>query len=161
MTTKPSSSEVHLRQYIHDAFLKNLLQISGAASSVSALANDVNLRIMPLGDGVTQAVTATAIASTFTMDLFRTILLITLLTPIASSHSEPVVQQFNAAIPSLVSTRVNTGKKLLTVNMSDSLTTSDLVGGLHPNDGGYNKMSQVWYSGIESAAAYGWIQAPV
>ncbi|KAL3456280.1 SGNH hydrolase-type esterase domain-containing protein [Aspergillus heterothallicus] len=83
------------------------------------------------------------------------------LTPIASSHSESIVQQFNAAIPGLVSARVNAGKKVLTVNMSDSLTMGDLADRLHPNDRGYDKMSQVWYSGIESAASFGWIQAPV
>ncbi|KAL2788230.1 SGNH hydrolase-type esterase domain-containing protein [Aspergillus keveii] len=83
------------------------------------------------------------------------------LTPIDSAHSESVVQQFNAAIPGLVSARVNAGKKVLTVNMSDSLTTGDLADRLHPNDRGYDKMSQVWYSGIESAASFGWIQAPV
>ncbi|CEL11095.1 hypothetical protein ASPCAL14202 [Aspergillus calidoustus] len=82
------------------------------------------------------------------------------LTPIASSHSESVVQQFNAAIPGLVSSRANARKKVLSVNMSDSLTTGDLADRLHPNDRGYNKMSEVWYSGIESAASYGWIQGP-
>lgn len=83
------------------------------------------------------------------------------LTPISNDDSEDAVQEFNAAIPDLVSDRVNDGKKVLTVNMSDSLTTDDLEEGLHPNDEGYEKMSKVWLSGIESAADNDWIQEPV
>jgi lysophospholipase L1-like esterase len=58
------------------------------------------------------------------------------------------VRTFNAAIPSLVQTRVNAGKHLHLVNMYSALTTADLVDGVHPGAAGYGKMATVWYNAL-------------
>ena len=36
----------------------------------------------------------------------------------------------------------------------------DLVDGTHPDDEGYEKMAQLWFSGIKDAAARGWLEEP-
>ncbi|KAF9884548.1 hypothetical protein FE257_001493 [Aspergillus nanangensis] len=83
------------------------------------------------------------------------------LTPIENDESEAAVKKLNSAIPGLVSDRAKKGKKVLTVNMSATVTTNDLKDGLHPNDHGYNLMSEVWLEGIQSASDKGWIKKPV
>lgn len=83
------------------------------------------------------------------------------LTPILSLNSQYNVGQFNDAIPSIVATRVQAGKHVLVVNMSSKVTTSDLKDGLHPNDHGYDLMSEVWIGGIQEAGEKGWIKNPV
>jgi len=86
--------------------------------------------------------------------------LVAQLTPIANATSEANVEAFNAAIPKLVASRVAAGKKMLVVDMMEYVTTTDLFDGLHPNDGGYQKMAQAWFEGIQKAGDQGLIDPP-
>lgn len=62
---------------------------------------------------------------------------------------------FNAAIPSIVTSKVDQGKKVhfvdmrsLTINDLTSSLSLDLDNGLHPNAQGYHKMANFWYDAI-------------
>ena len=60
------------------------------------------------------------------------------------------VTTFNAAVPGQVKTRADAGKHVIFVDMFSALTTSDLGSDqIHPNEGGYEKMSVVWYNAIK------------
>lgn len=52
---------------------------------------------------------------------------------------------YNASIPGVVAAYRNQGYKLVTIDMSNLLSESDLQDGLHPNFNGYNKMAHAWY----------------
>jgi lysophospholipase L1-like esterase len=57
------------------------------------------------------------------------------------------VAPFNAAIPDLVSARAAAGQHVVRVDMHAALDpTTDFSDALHPNDAGYVKMADVWYS---------------
>ncbi|WP_119323119.1 RICIN domain-containing protein [Capsulimonas corticalis] len=66
------------------------------------------------------------------------------------------INNFNSQIPGIVQARVNAGKHVYTVSMS-SLNLGDLNDGLHPNDGGYQKMADNWDAGIRQVIANGWV----
>lgn len=83
------------------------------------------------------------------------------ITPTANSTAQEQIDKFNAAIPDIVSSYVEAGKRLTLVNMNKALTTSDLSDGVHPNDNGYVKMAKAYYSAIESADSKGWITEPI
>jgi lysophospholipase L1-like esterase len=70
-------------------------------------------------------------------------------------------QTYNAAIPGVVSSRADDGKKVLLVDMSSLLTTDELTDGIHPTDEGYGKMADAWFAGIQEAIQKGWIKDPV
>lgn len=72
----------------------------------------------------------------------------------------PRIKTFNAAIPDIVAEYVKDGKKVMMVSMHDALSTSDLDDGLHPNNGGYEKMANKYYDAIEAADEKGWITKP-
>jgi lysophospholipase L1-like esterase len=85
--------------------------------------------------------------------------LVAQLTPAMNQSTEASIVTFNAAIPGIVATRAN-AKKVIIVDMSKYVTTSDLADDLHPNDQGYANMASAWYDGIQQAASNGWILAP-
>ncbi|HTQ06902.1 MAG TPA: SGNH/GDSL hydrolase family protein [Polyangiaceae bacterium] len=61
------------------------------------------------------------------------------------------VMTFNAAVPGEVKTRADAGKHVIFVDMFSALTASDLGSdGIHPNEGGYEKMAVAWYGAIKS-----------
>lgn len=61
------------------------------------------------------------------------------------------VSTFNAAVPGEVKTRSDAGKHVVYVDMFSALTASDLGSdGIHPNEGGYEKMAAAWYGVIKS-----------
>ena len=66
------------------------------------------------------------------------------------------INAYNSQIPGIVQSRANAGKHVYMVSMG-SLNTGDLNDGLHPNDGGYQKMADVWYDGIKQVIAKGWV----
>lgn len=66
---------------------------------------------------------------------------------------------FNARVASIINQRQVQNKKVLKVWMP--VTTEDLKDGVHPNDGGYDKMAQAYIKGLQRAADKGWIGAPV
>lgn len=69
----------------------------------------------------------------------------------------------NAQYVGLVARLQQAGAKILLVEMRspEGPTTNDLADGRHPNDVGYQKMANVWFSGIQQAANRGLITAPV
>ena len=72
--------------------------------------------------------------------------------PLGNSGQNAQVQTYNAAIPGIVSSKVSAGKHVHLVDQYDALTTADLVDGIHPTAGGYDKMAAVWYSALLSVS---------
>ncbi len=66
------------------------------------------------------------------------------------SFDDSIVRTFNAAIPSIVQSKVSAGKHVHLVDMYDAITTADLADGVHPNAVGYGKMANVWYNALLS-----------
>nr|MDT0659770.1 GDSL-type esterase/lipase family protein [Micromonospora sp. DSM 115978] len=60
------------------------------------------------------------------------------------------VRTYNAAIPGIVQSKVNAGKRVHFVDMYPALGTGDLADGVHPNAGGYAKMATVWYDALRA-----------
>ncbi|MFC4537156.1 SGNH/GDSL hydrolase family protein, partial [Sphaerisporangium dianthi] len=65
--------------------------------------------------------------------------------PLSNSGQENTARTFNAAIPGIVQSKVNAGKHVHLVDMHAALTTADLIDGIHPTSGGYDKMAATWY----------------
>ncbi|WFE49980.1 ricin-type beta-trefoil lectin domain protein [Micromonospora sp. WMMD1155] len=72
------------------------------------------------------------------------------LIPISNSNQGAAVRTFNAAIPGIVQSKVNAGKRVHLVDMHSALTTADLIDGVHPTAGGYDKMAARWYNALQS-----------
>ncbi|SCF46812.1 Lysophospholipase L1 [Micromonospora matsumotoense] len=72
------------------------------------------------------------------------------LIPLSNSNQEAAVRTFNAAIPGIVSSKVSAGKRVRLVDMHSAVTTADLIDGIHPTAGGYDKMAARWYSALQS-----------
>ncbi|MFI7643473.1 lectin [Nonomuraea sp. NPDC049400] len=70
--------------------------------------------------------------------------------PLSNSGQESAGRTFNAAIPGIVQSKVNSGKRVHLVDMHSKLTTSDLIDGIHPTAGGYDKMAAAWYDALQS-----------
>ncbi|WP_086848625.1 ricin-type beta-trefoil lectin domain protein [Amycolatopsis kentuckyensis] len=70
--------------------------------------------------------------------------------PIANSGQEAAGRTFNATIPGMVQSKQNAGKHVHLVDMHAALTTADLIDGVHPTAGGYDKMAAVWYSALQA-----------
>lgn len=70
--------------------------------------------------------------------------------PLANAGQENAARTFNAAIPGIVASKVNQGKHVHLVAMHNALTTADLIDGVHPTAGGYNKMAAVWFTALRS-----------
>ena len=88
------------------------------------------------------------------------VVLVAQLIPSTTKSTETNIEIFNAAIEGIVAVRANAKKKVLLVDMSKAVTTSDLADGLHPNDEGYIKMATAWYNAIQQASLNGWISPP-
>ncbi|MEU0485877.1 ricin-type beta-trefoil lectin domain protein, partial [Streptosporangium sp. NPDC006013] len=72
--------------------------------------------------------------------------------PLSSASQESAVRTFNAAVPGIVQNKVNSGKRVHLVDMHSKLTTSDLIDGIHPTAGGYDKMAAAWYAALQSVS---------
>ncbi|MFI5689780.1 FG-GAP-like repeat-containing protein [Streptomyces sp. NPDC051636] len=70
------------------------------------------------------------------------------------------INAFNGAISGIVEQRAKAGKHILSVDMGGLDPDTDLADELHPNDAGYDMMADIWYQGINRAAARGWISDP-
>ena len=70
--------------------------------------------------------------------------------PLSNAGQEAAARTFNAAIPGIVQSKVNAGKRVHLVDMHSALTTADLIDGIHPTAGGYDKMAAAWYSALQS-----------
>ena len=69
------------------------------------------------------------------------------------------VDEYNAGVSKAVSTLAGKGSKVALVDHS-KVKVNDLKDGVHPNDAGYTKMADAWFSAIENVAAKGWIKNP-
>ncbi|HEV2646201.1 MAG TPA: ricin-type beta-trefoil lectin domain protein [Acidobacteriaceae bacterium] len=78
----------------------------------------------------------------------------------ATPSVESQVVTFNNALPGIINSRASAGKHIILVDTS-ALTTSDLSDGLHPNDGGYQKLSDAWDGAILTVIGNGWVKDPV
>jgi lysophospholipase L1-like esterase len=68
-----------------------------------------------------------------------------------SSADELVEEQYNTAMPGIVS---QMGANFHFLDMHDVINpNTDLADGVHPNIGGYNKMADAWYAEIQSISA--------
>jgi lysophospholipase L1-like esterase len=72
--------------------------------------------------------------------------------PLSNSGQEAAARTFNAAIPGIVQNKVNSGKRVHLVDMHSKLATSDLIDGIHPTAGGYDKMAAAWYAALQSVS---------
>ncbi|GAB7039105.1 MULTISPECIES: ricin-type beta-trefoil lectin domain protein [Catenuloplanes] len=70
--------------------------------------------------------------------------------PLANQGQEAAARTFNAAIPGIVRAKVNAGKRVHLVDMHAALTTADLIDGVHPTAGGYDKMAATWYAALRA-----------
>ncbi len=83
-------------------------------------------------------------------------ILVAQLIPNSTASVQASINTYNSQIPGIVQARVNAGKHVYTVSMS-SLNLGDLNDGLHPNDGGYQKMADNWHTGIKQVISMGWV----
>ncbi|MFI6457137.1 ricin-type beta-trefoil lectin domain protein [Streptosporangium amethystogenes] len=72
--------------------------------------------------------------------------------PLSSASQAAAARTFNAAIPGIVQNKVNSGKRVHLVDMYSKLTTADLIDGIHPTAGGYDKMAAAWYTALQSVS---------
>lgn len=89
-----------------------------------------------------------------------TAVVVSTLPVIANASSEARVQTFNQQLPAIVSQRTQQGRHITIADQSD-ITTADLKDGLHPTDGGYQKMAVNFANAISAANTNGWIGDPV
>ncbi|MFY1576679.1 cellulose binding domain-containing protein [Verrucosispora sp. WMMD703] len=68
--------------------------------------------------------------------------------PLSGADSQ--VRTFNAAIPGIVQSKVDAGRRVHLVDMYNALTLADLADGVHPNARGYSKMAAVWYDALRA-----------
>ncbi len=71
-------------------------------------------------------------------------LVVASITPLADSGLDADARAFNAAIPDIVAAEAATGRQVSFLDMYPVLTVADLGDGVHPNQGGYNKMATAW-----------------
>ncbi len=76
--------------------------------------------------------------------------LVATIIPLSSASQGAAARTFNAAIPGIVWDKVSAGKRVHLVDMYSKLTTSDLIDGVHPTAGGYDKMAAAWYTALQS-----------
>jgi lysophospholipase L1-like esterase len=101
---------------------------------------------------------ASLIDQIFTAEPDATVLVSQLIVNATASEQAEVVT-FNNALPAIVNSRASAGKHIVLVN--ETLTTSDLSDGLHPNDTGYQLMANAWDSAIQTVISNGWVKDPV
>jgi lysophospholipase L1-like esterase len=70
--------------------------------------------------------------------------------PLANSGAEANVRTYNAAIPSIVQSKINASRHVHLVDMHSALTAADLADGVHPNATGYDKMATTWFTALRS-----------
>jgi len=70
--------------------------------------------------------------------------------PIANAGQESAARTFNSAIPGIVANNQNAGKHVHLVDMHAAVTTGDLIDGVHPTAGGYDKMAATWFGALQS-----------
>ncbi|KAL9625146.1 MAG: hypothetical protein Q9160_000547 [Pyrenula sp. 1 TL-2023] len=96
-------------------------------------------------------------------------ILIAKIIPSSTTATNNNINTINSQIDDLVKSRLKASPdmRLAVVDMQSSaldgdsahdVTINDLKDGLHPNDGGYDKMAWKWYRGIVAAGKKGWLE---
>ena len=70
--------------------------------------------------------------------------------PLASPAQAAAGRTFNAAVPGIVRSKADAGRRVHLVDMYAALTTADLIDGVHPTAGGYDKMAAAWYAALRA-----------
>ncbi|MGC9665372.1 cellulose binding domain-containing protein [Planosporangium sp. 12N6] len=70
--------------------------------------------------------------------------------PLSNAGQESAARTFNAAVPGIVQSKASAGRHVHLVDMHSALTTADLIDGIHPTAGGYDKMAATWYTALRS-----------
>jgi lysophospholipase L1-like esterase len=84
------------------------------------------------------------------------LLVVAKIVPTKDDNENVRVQAYNDKIPALVQARAAAGKHVIMVDMYGAFTananfkTDYMSDNLHPKDGGYTKMADVWYAAIGS-----------
>ncbi|HBE76713.1 MAG TPA: hypothetical protein DDW65_02865 [Firmicutes bacterium] len=71
------------------------------------------------------------------------------ITPLSDANNNSQVNDYNAQVVSLVSSKASGGKPVTLVDINSSITTADLSEGVHPNATGYAKMGDCWFSAVD------------
>jgi hypothetical protein len=70
--------------------------------------------------------------------------------PLANANQDSAARTFNSTIPGIVQSKANAGRRVHLVDMHSALTTADLIDGVHPTAGGYDKMATTWFNALRS-----------
>ncbi|MEV0458232.1 RICIN domain-containing protein [Catellatospora methionotrophica] len=70
--------------------------------------------------------------------------------PLSNAGQDSAARAFNSAIPGIVQSKVNAGRRVHLVDMRGALTTADLIDGIHPTATGYDKMAATWYAALRA-----------
>jgi len=68
--------------------------------------------------------------------------------PLKNRFDYRLAGEYNSAISANMTTRINAGQSVSLVDQYNALESADLGDGIHPNQGGYNKMAGVWFDGL-------------
>ncbi|KIN00783.1 carbohydrate esterase family 3 protein [Oidiodendron maius Zn] len=93
----------------------------------------------------------------------HTVVLVSTLIPNLNAAAEANIQTINAALPAMVKQRTDAGALVYLADMHNGyITDADLTqsDGTHPNNAGYVKMANVWYSAIQEIYAKCWFTPP-
>ena len=69
-------------------------------------------------------------------------------TPLASLVAATYVPRYNEEIRAMVASRVAQGQAISLVDLNSSITTADMVDGIHPSQAGYAKLAATWYQAL-------------
>ncbi|KAJ6600731.1 hypothetical protein B0H10DRAFT_2083067 [Mycena sp. CBHHK59/15] len=97
-----------------------------------------------------------AIVDEITSTLPNTALLVGTIPLNGDPTKEALADTFNYEIIQLLLRRASDGARVMPVPM-ESLGPEDMADSLHPNDQGYAKMADAWFSALWQAAEWGWI----
>jgi len=136
-------------------------RIPKIASGINAWLDTYKPDVIPLmiGTNDTSNVSASTIAARLssligqiTAKLPNSQLLVSTITPVDGALKGSTKAQraadYNLAIPGVVQSKVSQGKRVSFVDMRSELDLSDLAEGLHPNQGGYQDITNFWYNAI-------------
>ncbi|HEX2620635.1 MAG TPA: SGNH/GDSL hydrolase family protein [Phototrophicaceae bacterium] len=73
-------------------------------------------------------------------------LIVAQIPPINEATYNQQVEDFNAALPDLISTRALTGQRIGIVDMNSPFSSSDLIDGVHLTQDAYTRMGDLWYA---------------
>ncbi len=80
--------------------------------------------------------------------------IVSTLTPMVNADAEARVEAFNKSLggpDGIVAQLQKLGEKVSLADVGASLTTADLIDGLHPTAEGYTKLGNAWFAAVESS----------